>query len=155
MSKDLDVKSITKEFFLPPPMTTMTSTACWALCADGRARTIPSLRQEQFHANPWRPRKKSGVAFRRPYRTFGVEIVEMIPRRRETPLWCKHCSAERCRRMSRDLVKKGEVGRIAHAYIIRYNADGKNLALGLLLGQHRHQRNQGECPVSIFPEQAQ
>jgi hypothetical protein len=55
---------------------------------------------------------------------FGVEIAEMIPGEENTVV----VQALLGGTMPADvpgLVKKGEVGRIAHAYIIRYSADGK------------------------------
>ena len=55
---------------------------------------------------------------------FGVEIAEMIPGEENTIV----VQALLGGTMPADvpgLVRKGEVGRIAHAYIIRYNTDGK------------------------------
>jgi hypothetical protein len=55
---------------------------------------------------------------------FGVEIAEMIPGEENTIV----VQALLGGTMPADvpgLVKKGEVGRIAHAYIIRFNRDGK------------------------------
>ena len=55
---------------------------------------------------------------------FGVEVIEIIPAEENTVV----VQALLGGTMTADvpgLVRKGEVGRIAHAYIIRYNRDGK------------------------------
>ena len=105
----------------------MMSKACWrfALTAhkDG---TFPMVRTVSCRSGA--ASKQSGAAFRRPYRIFGVEIAEMIPGEENTIV----VQALLGGTMPADvpgLVKKGEIGRIAHAYIIRYSADGKILRL--------------------------
>jgi hypothetical protein len=55
---------------------------------------------------------------------FGVEIIEMIPGEENTIVVQALLGGTMPADVA-DLVKKGEVGRIAHAYIIRYNSDGK------------------------------
>jgi len=55
---------------------------------------------------------------------FGAEIIEMIQAEENTIIVQALVGGT----MPADvpgLVKKGEVGRIAHAYIVRFNTDGK------------------------------
>jgi hypothetical protein len=97
--------------------------ACWrfALTAhrDGTfltARTAPCRSGAAL--------KKSGVASRRRCRDFGVEIVELIEGE-DNAVTVQALLGGTMPADVPGVVKKGEVDRIAHAYIIRYNADGK------------------------------
>src|ERR1700722_12865853 len=103
-------------------MTRMTSTACSLFALRGRkddmsptARTVVPIRGglEQI----WR-------GFPQAVPGFGAEIVEMIHAEENTIVVQALVGGT----MPTDvpgLVKKGEVGRIAHAYIVRFNTDGK------------------------------
>jgi len=94
-----------------------------ALCADGaQGRYLP------YGKNSVMPVRggleKIWRGFPNAVPDFGVEIIEMIPGEENTIV----VQALLGGTMPADvagLVKKGEVGRIAHAYIIRYNRDGK------------------------------
>ena len=121
MSKDLEFKSITKRFFAAYDAHDVEGML--ALCADGaQGRYLPYGKNSLMPIrggleNIWR-----GFPLAVP--DFGVETVEMIPGEEN----CITVQALLGGTMPADvpgLVKKGEVGRIAHAYIIRYNADGK------------------------------
>ena len=121
MSTDLDLKSITKRFFAAYDAHDVEGML--ALCADGaQGRYLPYGKNSDVPIrggleNIWR-----GFPLAVP--DFGVEIVEMIQGEQN----CITVQALLGGTMPADvpgLVKKGEVGRIAHAYIIGYNADGK------------------------------
>jgi ketosteroid isomerase-like protein len=121
MGKDLDLKSITKQFFAAYDGHDVEDML--ALCADGgQGRYLPYGKNSVMPIrggleNIWR-------GFPQAVPDFGVEIVEMIPGEEN----CITVQALLGGTMPADvsgLVKRGEVGRIAHAYIIRYNADGK------------------------------
>jgi ketosteroid isomerase-like protein len=121
MSKDLDLKSVTKRFFAAYDAHDVEGML--ALCVDGaQGRYLPYGKNSVMPIrggleNIWR-----GFPLAVP--DFGVEIVEMIPGEEN----CITVQALLGGTMPADvpgLVKKGEVGRIAHAYIIHYNADGK------------------------------
>src|ERR1700724_778156 len=103
-------------------MTRMTSTACSLFALRGlkgdmspTARTVSPIRGglEQI----WR-------GFPQAVPDFGAEIVEMIQAEENTIVVQALVGGT----MPADvpgLVKKGEVGRIAHAYIVRFNTGGK------------------------------
>jgi len=144
LSSNPDVKSITQEFL--PPTTLMTLTACWlfALTAH-KGVTLP------YGKNSVMPVRggleKIWRGFPKAVPDFGVEIIEMIPGEENTIV----VQALLGGTMPADvagLVKKGEVGRIAHAYNHPLRQRRKNLAPGLLLGQHRYQRHKGKRLVS-------
>jgi hypothetical protein len=121
MSKDLDVKSITKKFFLAYDAHDVDGML--ALCADGaQGRYLP------YGKNSVMPIRggleKLWRGFPQAVPDFEVEIVELI----EGEDNAVTVQALLGGTMPADVpcvVKKGEVDRIAHAYIIRYNADVK------------------------------
>jgi ketosteroid isomerase-like protein len=121
MSKDLDVKSITKKFFAAYDAHDVDGML--ALCADGaQGRYLPYGKNSVMPIRGgletiWR-------GFPQAVPDFGVEIVEMIPGEENTVVVQALLGGTMPADVP-DLVKKGEVGRIAHAYIIRYSADGK------------------------------
>jgi hypothetical protein len=99
----------------------MTWNACWVFAQTAhKGDTFPMARTVLCRSEA--ASNKFGAAFHRT--DFGVEIAEMIPGEENTIV----VQALLGGTMPADvpgLVKKGEVGRIAHAYIIRYNTDGK------------------------------
>jgi hypothetical protein len=114
-------KAITKEFFAA--YDTHNVERMLGLCADGaQGRYLPYGKNSVVPIRGgleqiWR-------GFPQVVPDFGVEIAEMIPGEENTIV----VQALLGGTMPADvpgLVKKGEVKRIAHAYIIRYNTDGK------------------------------
>ena len=121
MSNALDVKAITKKFFAAYDAHDVDGML--ALCAEGaQGRYLPYGKNSFMPIrggleNIWR-------GFPQAVPDFGVEIVELI----EGEGNAVTVQALLGGTMPADvpgIVKKGEVDRIAHAYIIRYNADGK------------------------------
>ena len=121
MSSNPNVKSITQRFFAAYDAHDVDGML--ALCADGaQGRYVPYGKKSVMPVRGgleeiWR-------GFPKAVPDFGVEIIEMIPGEDNTIV----VQALLGGTMPADvagLVKKGEVGRIAHAYIIRYNRDGK------------------------------
>jgi ketosteroid isomerase-like protein len=121
MSNNPDVKAITKKFFAAYDAHDVEGML--ALCADAaQGRYLP------YGKNSVMPIRggleKIWHGFPQAVPDFGVEIAEMIPGEENTIV----VQALLGGTMPVDvpgLVKKGEVGRIAHAYIIRFNRDGK------------------------------
>jgi ketosteroid isomerase-like protein len=121
MSNNPDVKAITKKFFAAYDAHDVEGML--ALCADAaQGRYLP------YGKNSVMPIRggleKIWHGFPQAVPDFGVEIAEMIPGEENTIV----VQALLGGTMPTDvpgLVKKGEVGRIAHAYIIRFNRDGK------------------------------
>jgi len=121
MSNALDVKAITKKFFAAYDAHDVDGML--ALCAEGaQGRYLP------YGKNSFMP-IRGGLeniwhGFPHAVPDFGVEIVELI----EGEGNAVTVQALLGGTMPADVpgvVKKGEVDRIAHAYIIRYNANGK------------------------------
>jgi ketosteroid isomerase-like protein len=121
VSNNPDVKAITKKFFAAYDAHDVEGML--ALCADAaQGRYLP------YGKNSVMPIRggleKIWHGFPQAVPDFGVEIAEMIPGEENTIV----VQALLGGTMPEDvpgLVKKGEVGRIAHAYIIRFNRDGK------------------------------
>lgn len=121
MSNALDVKAITKKFFAAYDAHDVDGML--ALCAEGaEGRYLP------YGKNSFMPIRRGleniWRGFPRAVPDFGVEIVELI----EGEGNAVTVQALLGGTMPADVpgvVKKGEVDRIAHAYIVRYNADGK------------------------------
>jgi ketosteroid isomerase-like protein len=121
LSSNPDVKSITQRFFAAYGAHDVDGML--ALCADGaQGRYLP------YGKNSVMPVRggleKIWRGFPKAVPDFGVEIIEMIPGEENTIV----VQALLGGTMPADvagLVKKGEVRRIAHAYIIRYSRDGK------------------------------
>jgi ketosteroid isomerase-like protein len=121
MSNNPDVKAITKKFFAAYDAHDVEGML--ALCANAaQGRYLP------YGKNSVMPIRggleKIWHGFPQAVPDFGVEIAEMIPGEENTIV----VQALLGGTMPTDvpgLVKKGEVGRIAHAYIIRFNRDGK------------------------------
>ena len=116
-----DLKAITKKFFAAYDAHDVDSML--TLCAEGaQGRYVPygknsvvPIRGGLEHI--WR-------GFPQAVPDFGAEIVEMIEAEENTIVVQALVGGT----MPADvpgLVKKGEVGRIAHAYIVRFNTDGK------------------------------
>ena len=121
MSNALDVKAITRKFFAAYDRHDVDGML--ALCAEGaQGRYLPYGKNSFMPIrggleNIWR-------GFPHAVPDFGVEIVELIDGEGNAVT----VQALLGGTMPADVpgvVKKGEVDRIAHAYIIRYNADGK------------------------------
>jgi len=121
MSNALDVKAITRKFFAAYDAHDVDGML--ALCAEGaQGRYLPYGKNSFMPIrggleNIWR-------GFPHAVPDFGVEIVELI----EGEGNAVTVQALLGGTMPADVpgvVKKGEVDRIAHTYIIRYNADGK------------------------------
>ena len=121
MSNALDVKAITRKFFAAYDAHDVDGML--ALCAEGaQGRYLPYGKNSFMPIrggleNIWR-------GFPHAVPDFGVEIVELI----EGEGNAVTVQALLGGTMPADVpgvVKKGEVDRIAHAYIIRYNANGK------------------------------
>jgi ketosteroid isomerase-like protein len=121
MNKPTDVKALTKQFFAAYDDHNVEGML--ALCADGaQGRYVPYGKSSVVPIRGgleqiWR-------GFPQAVSDFGAEIVEMIQAEENTIVVQALVGGT----MPADvpgLVKKGEVGRIAHAYIIRYNAQGK------------------------------
>jgi ketosteroid isomerase-like protein len=121
LSSDPDVKSTTRRFFAAYDAHDVDGML--ALCADGaQGRYLP------YGKNSVMPVRggleKIWRGFPRAVPDFVVEIIDMIPGEENTMV----VQALLGGTMPADvagLVKKGDVGRIAHAYILRYNRDGK------------------------------
>ena len=121
MSSNFDVKSITQRFFAAYDAHDVDGMV--ALCADSaQGRYLP------YGKNSVMPVRggleKIWRGFPKAVPDFGVEIIEMIPGEENTIV----VQALLGGTMPADvagLVKKGEVGSIAHAYIIRHNRDGR------------------------------
>jgi ketosteroid isomerase-like protein len=116
-----DLKAITKKFFAAYDAHDVDSML--ALCAErAQGRYVP------YGKNSFVP-IRGGLeqiwrGFPQAVPDFGAEIVEMIQGEENTIVVQALVGGT----MPADvpgLVKKGEVGRIAHAYIVRFNTDGK------------------------------
>src|SRR5271168_4267537 len=121
MSSNLDTKSITIKFVAAYDAHDVEGML--ALCADGaQGRYLP---YGKISVMPIRGcLEQISRGFPQAVPDVGVEIAEMIPGEGNTIV----VQALLGGTMPADvpgLVKKGQVGRIAHAYIIRYNTDGK------------------------------
>jgi hypothetical protein len=120
MNKGIDLRATTKKFFVAYDAHDVEGML--TLCADGaQGRYLP------YGKNSVMPIRdgleKIWRGFPEAVPDFGVEIAEMIPGADNTIV----VQALLGGTMPADvpgLVKKGEVGRIAHAYIIRYDTDG-------------------------------
>ena len=119
MTKDL--KAIAKQFFAAYDAHNVDGML--ELCADGaQGRYAPYGKNSVIPIRGglemiWR-------GFPQAVPDFGAEIVEMIEAQNNTIV----VQASVGGTMPADVpgvVKKGDVGRIAHAYIVRFNADGK------------------------------
>ena len=114
-------KAITKEFFAAYDAHDVERML--GLCADGaQGRYLPYGKNSVVPIRGgleqiWR-------GFPQVVPDFGVEIAEMIPGEENT-IVVQALLGGTMPASVPGLVKKGEVGRIAHAYIIRYNTDGK------------------------------
>jgi ketosteroid isomerase-like protein len=121
MNKEKNLRATTKKFFAAYDAHDVEGML--TLCADGaQGRYLP------YGKNSVMPIRggleKIWRGFPEVVSDFGVEIAEMIPGADNTIV----VQALPGGTMPADvpgLVKKGEVGRIAHAYIIRYDTDGK------------------------------
>jgi ketosteroid isomerase-like protein len=121
MNKDKDLRASTQKFFAAYDAHDVEGML--TLCADGaQGRYLP------YGKNSVMPIRggleKIWRGFPEAVPDFGVGIAEMIPGADNTIV----VQALLGGTMPADvpgLVKKGEVGRIAHAYIIRYDTDGK------------------------------
>jgi len=121
MNKDKDLRATTQKFFAAYDAHDVEGML--TLCADGaQGRYLP------YGKNSVMPIRggleKIWRGFPEAVPDFEVEIAEMIPGADNTIV----VQALLGGTMPADvpgLVKKGEVGRIAHAYIIRYDTDGK------------------------------
>jgi ketosteroid isomerase-like protein len=116
-----DLRAITKKFFAAYDAHDVDSML--TLCAEGaQGRYVPYGKNSVVPIRGgleqiWR-------GFPRAVPDFGAEIVEMIQAEENTIVVQALVGGT----MPTDvpgLVKKGEVGRIAHAYIVRFNTDGK------------------------------
>jgi hypothetical protein len=116
-----DLKAIAKQFFAAYDAHNVDGML--ALCADGaRGRYVPYGKNSVIPIRGglemiWR-------GFPKAVPDFGAEIVEMIEAQNNTIVVQALVGGT----MPADVpgvVKKGDVGRIAHAYIVRFNADGK------------------------------
>jgi len=116
-----DLKAITKKFFAAYDSHDVDSML--TLCAEGaQGRYVPYGKNSVVPIRGgleqiWR-------GFPQAVPDFGAEIVEMIQAEENTIVVQALVGGT----MPADvpgLVKKGEVGRIAHAYIVRFNTDGK------------------------------
>ena len=121
MRNPLDVKALTKQFFATYDNHNVDGVL--ALCAEGaQGRYLPYGKDSVMPIRGgleqiWR-------GFPQAVPDFGAEIVEMIQAEDNTVVVQALVGGT----MPADvpgLVKKGNVGRIAHAYIIRYNAQGE------------------------------
>jgi ketosteroid isomerase-like protein len=117
----MNVKATTEKFFAAYDAHDVEGML--ALCADGaQGRYLPYGKKSVMPIrggleNIWR-------GFPQAVPDFKVEVLEMIQSEEDTIV----VQALLGGTMPADvpgLVKKGEVGRIAHAYIIRFNTDGK------------------------------
>ena len=116
-----DLKAITKKFFAAYDAHDVDSML--TLCADGaQGRYVPYGKNSVVPIRDgleqiWR-------GFPQAVPDFGAEIVEMI-QAEENTIVVQALVGGTMPADVPDLVKKGEVGRIAHAYIVRFNTDGK------------------------------
>src|SRR6202022_3565659 len=137
MNKDNDVKAITRKFFAA--YNAHDVDGMLALCADGaQGRYLPYGKKSLMPIRGGLEQIWRGLLGAVP--DFGVEVDELIQAEGNIVV----VQALLGGAMPADvpgLVTKGKSDRIAHAYIIRYSAERKNNAPGLLLGQHRHQRH--------------
>ena len=121
MNKDKDLRATTKQFFAAYDAHDVEGML--TLCADGaQGRYLPYGRNSVMPIRGGL--EKIWRGFPEAVPDFGVEITEMILGADNTIV----VQALLGGTMPVDvpgLVKKGEVGRIAHAYIIRYDTDGK------------------------------
>jgi ketosteroid isomerase-like protein len=121
LNSNPDVKSITQRFFAAYDAHDVDGML--ALCTDGaQGRYLPYGKGSVMPVRGGL--EKIWRGFPKAVPDFGVEIIEMISSEENTIV----VQALLGGTMPADvagLVKKGEVGRIAHAYIIRYNGDGK------------------------------
>ena len=121
MSNALDVKAITKKFFAAYDAHDVDGML--ALCAEGaQGRYLPYGKNSFMPIrggleNIWR-------GFPHAVPDFGVEIVELIEGE-DNAVTVQALLGGTMPADVPGVVKKGEVDRIAHAYIIRYNANGK------------------------------
>ena len=114
MSDNPDLNAITKRFFAAYDAHDVEGML--ALCADGaQGRYLPYGKNS---AMPIRGGFPQAVP------DFGVEIVELIEGE-DNAVTVQALLGGTMPADVAGVVKKGEVDRIAHAYIIRYNADGK------------------------------
>ena len=130
MTKDL--KALTKQFFAAYDAHDVDGML--ALCADGaQGRYAPYGKNSVIPIRGglemiWR-------GFPQAVPDFGAEIVEMIEAQDNTVVVQALVGGT----MPADVpgvVKKGDVGRIAHAYIVRFNTNGKISRLDCYWGQH-------------------
>ena len=116
-----DLKAITKKFFAAYDAHDVDSML--TLCAEGaQGRYVPYGKNSVVPIRGgleqiWR-------GFPQAVPDFGAEIVEMI-QAVENTIVVQALVGGTMPADVPDLVKKGEVGRIAHAYIVRFNTDGK------------------------------
>jgi SnoaL-like domain len=121
MNSSIDVKALTKQFFAAYDNHNVDGML--ALCADGaQGRYLP------YGKNSVTP-IRGGLeqiwrGFPKAVPDFGAEIVEIIQAEDNTIVVQALVGGTMPAEVP-GLVKKGEVGRIAHVYIIRYNAQGK------------------------------
>jgi len=116
-----DVKAVTEKFFAAYDAHDVDGML--ALCADGaQGRYLP------YGKNSVMPIRggleKIWRGFPQAVPDFAVEILEMIQAEADTIVVQALLGGTMPADVP-DLVKKGQVGRIAHAYIIRFNTDGK------------------------------
>jgi steroid delta-isomerase-like uncharacterized protein len=121
MSNPLDVKALTRRFFAAYDSHDVDGML--ALCAEGaQGRYLPYGKNSVMPIRGgleqiWR-------GFPQAVPDFGAEIVEMIQTEDNTVV-VQALVGGTMPADVRGLVKKGNVGRIPHAYIIRYNAQGR------------------------------
>jgi len=121
MNKDNDVKAVTRKFFAA--YNAHDVDGMLALCADGaQGRYLPYGKKSLMPIRGGLEQIWRGLLGAVP--DFGVEVDEMIQAEGSIVV----VQAQLGGAMPADvpgLVTKGKSDRIAHAYIIRYNADGK------------------------------
>jgi len=121
LSSDPDVKSITQRFFAAYDAHNVDGML--ALCADGaQGRYLPYGKKSVMPVRGGL--EKIWRGFPKAVPDFAVQMIEMIPGE-ENIMVVQALLGGTMPADVAGLVKKGEVGRIAHAYIIRYNRDGK------------------------------
>ena len=121
LGKNEDLKATTKKFFAA--YNSHDVDGMLVLCADGaQGRYLP------YGKNSFMPIRggleKIWRGFPEAVPDFGVEIVEMISGE-ESSVTVQALLGGTMPADVPGVVKKGEVNRIAHAYIIRYNANGR------------------------------
>jgi ketosteroid isomerase-like protein len=121
VSDNPDLTAITKRFFAAYDAHDVEGML--ALCADGaQGRYLPYGKNS---AMPIRGGlEKIWRGFPQAVPDFGVEIVELIEGE-DNAVTVQALLGGTMPADVPGVVKKGEVDRIAHAYVIRYNADGK------------------------------